>query len=121
MVSYRDSYGFIYLKLPQAFANVIGIMEACKFMFIVINLLLNFLLQNLTYFDFFYIRKVRFISGEEEDSSQLVTIIPFKNNITDNIQTENNKIELSLNEKDKYTMTEHKKSKLIYKSIYFYP
>ena len=77
MSNYKDSYGFVYLKLPQAFANVMGIMEACKFAFIVFNLLINFLLQNLTMFDHFYSRKVRFLKPELEDATQLITIVPF--------------------------------------------
>ena len=113
MVSTRNSYGFIYLKLPQAFANVIGIMEACKFMFIVVNLLMNFLLQNLTYFDYFYTRKVKFVSGEEEEVSQLLmtTIIPFKHNTTRiNFDMNlNNKIELTEKDKDEVVNIKDKK------------
>jgi len=78
MTNTKDNYGFIYLKLPQAFANVMGIMEACKFAFIIFNMLFNFLIQNLSFFDHFYDRRVKFVKPEVEDTSQLVTIIPFK-------------------------------------------
>jgi len=89
MISTRDTYSFVYLKLPQAFANVMGIMEACKFVFIILAMVINFLLQNLALFDYFYVRKLKFINPTVEDTSQLVTIIPFKVNNNTNILTNN--------------------------------
>ncbi len=112
MVQTKDNYSFVWLKLPQAFANVMGIMEACKFCFIVFNLLFNFLLQNLAMFDYFYTRKINFIKEDlAEDPSQLITVIPFQGN---NSVELTNKIELSekgLNLSDNKTKKEKESSK----------
>jgi hypothetical protein len=119
MDSTRENYIFQYLKLPQAFANVMGIMEACKFMFIVFNLIFNFLIQNLTLFDYFYTRKVKKINSanftgalqgalhggvqseikggknNETEMKELndISIIPFQN--INNNSNNNSKMEIS--------------------------
>ena len=84
-----ETYFFSYQKLFNAFANVMGIMEAIKFCLMVVNLLFNFSFQNLNFLDFFYSRKIRIynkhlptnkLAQEELGKSEMpsLTVIPFK-------------------------------------------
>jgi hypothetical protein len=63
MSNVKETYIFNYLKLPQAFANVMGIMEACKFVFLIFSMILNFLYQNLNFFNIYYTRKEKIVKG----------------------------------------------------------